>query len=94
MLLKCDVGYLYSHGSSVMVLRAAYLFDCCRVLSDGQHNAPAPVIGALTYPNKPPRPQEVQTAIRPDDVRQQLPPLLCYLLQMADIPSKTADNLQ
>ena len=56
MTHKCWGRYLCNHGPSAKVLRAVYLPYCCRVLSDGQDNAPAPVIGALPDPHKPPRP--------------------------------------
>ncbi len=74
------------------MLQRLYLLCCCGILPDGQHYAPAPVIGPLLYPDKPPWPQEVQTAVRLYDVWHQLPPLLCNLLQMANVVSSSCDH--
>lgn len=55
---------------------------CCGgLLPDSQDYAPTPVVGAFLDPDKAPRPEEVQAAVRPDDVGQQLPPLLSNILQ-------------
>ena len=74
------------------MLWTLYLLCCCRSLPDGQHYAPAPVIGALLYPDKPPWPQKVEAAVRLYDVWQQLPPLLCNLLRQANAMSSGNDN--
>ena len=52
-----------------------------RAFPDGQHDAPAPVVGALPHPHQAPRPEQVQGAVRPDHVGQEDALLLRDVLQ-------------